>query len=114
MPRVGAPSSILRPPLPTVRTMAPAEEQVGDADRLVEEAAGVVAQVEDEPVHAAARIGLELLERLDELALGAFLELLELQVADPAKERRLDGGDVDDSAHELEVLGRSANPCARG
>ena len=55
------------------------EEEVRHGDRLVEEAAGVAAQVEDELLHALL---LELLPVLRELGRGRVREVLQADVAD--------------------------------
>ena len=74
--------------------VAARQEAVRDADRLIHLAARVVAQVEDQPLHAAA---LEPLERRSEIAIGDFGEVAQLDVAGALvdHERALDGRDAD-------------------
>ena len=81
------------------------QEGVRDAHRLVEQAARVVPQVEDEAAHIT--LSMELRERALHILEGVALEALDLDVADVAAEHpRLDRLDVDDRADEVEAAGR--------
>src|SRR6185503_12648406 len=95
------------------------QEAVGDANRLIERAARVAAQVEHEPLHAARR---ERLQRLTELLVRVLAEVAELDV--PRRriqhERGWHGRNVDLVAGDLKVyelviaaaLQGHANRCA--
>ena len=77
------------------------QELVGDLRRLLEQAAGVAAQVEHQALERASF--LQLGERLVQLVARARLELLEADVADARLERAvLDRLDADLLARELE------------
>ena len=72
------------------------EKLVGDIDGLVEQAAGVVAQIEDEAVQGAG--GLEVVERVAHLAAGGLHEVGDVDVADAGLEQE---GDIDGVAGNL-------------
>src|SRR2546426_7998385 len=79
------------------------EEEVGHLDRLGEEAARIVAQVEDQALEPA-RLLVEALERPLEVVVGALLELRHAHVAVALVEHlRLDALDLDDLARQRDV-----------
>ena len=82
--------------------VAALQEPVRDLDRLIERAAGVVAQVEHQPLHP---LRLQLLERVAELAVGRLGEVAQLDVAGLRvdHERAAHGDDVDFVALDLHV-----------
>ena len=91
---------------------AVAHERVDHLRGLVEQPAGVAAQVEHEPLELAALLHVG--ERRLEIARRVRLELLEAHVADAAVEQLVvDGRDVDHLARQLERLACSASPPAR-
>ena len=71
---------------PRVETISPLiEEIVGHRDRLVEQAAGIVAQVEDIALEFVGRdVGLEFLDRLLQAVGGLLVELSDADIADVA------------------------------
>ncbi len=76
------------------------QERVGDANSLLEEPAGIVAQVEHE---AAQALAVQLRERAPHVLVGVVLEVLDRDVPDAvAQHPRLDRLDVDDGPHQLE------------
>ena len=79
------------------------EEGVGNLHRLIEKAARVAAEVEDEPHHALlVQVG----QGLAEVALRVALEVLDFDVADVVAEHAvLDGGNRDSGAGELDTAG---------
>lgn len=86
------------------------DEASGDLDGGLKEAAGVVAEIEDEAVHA---VGKEFAEGLVELGRGFFAELDDAEVAgavgaagELGKEAvTADGGDIDDFADDGDIAG---------
>ena len=94
------------------------QELVGHEDRLVEVAARVAAQVEDQPVDP---LGTQLRQGLQQLLVGRPRELSQLDVARRAAdaEGRLDAADRNDAAHDLhldqigDVLPPEAQPHGR-
>ena len=78
------------------------QEPVRDRDRLIERAAGIVAQVQHQPLHA---LGHQLLEAGADFMIGGLGELAELQVAGLAVDHEIpaDADDVDLVAGDLQV-----------
>ena len=60
------------------------EERVRNADRLIEQAARIVAQVEDDAAQAAADLGLRLIDGLLEPVFGLLVERRDADVGDVA------------------------------
>ena len=81
------------------------EEVVGDGDRLIEQAARVVAQVDDVALQILADRLLGFLDRLDEVGVRLLVERRHLDVGDVALVVGLDRVDADDVAHDLHVEG---------
>jgi hypothetical protein len=83
--------------------LAAVEEGVGDRDRLVEEAAGIVAEVEDVALHLVlADVGLDLLDRRLEAVEGLLVERGDADIADLPlfmRAHRLDGDLGTDELH---------------
>src|SRR5918999_777947 len=83
---------------------AGADELTRDRDRLVEEAAGVVAHVEDDAGEAAAGFPLEPADRLAQPLLRLLVEGGEAKIAGPpGKEARLHRIDMDDGARQRQL-----------
>jgi hypothetical protein len=88
------------------------QKAVRDANRLIEGAAGVAAQIEHQALHTLLR---QLSERASEFRIGVLAEVLQLDVAGRRVEhdRRGHRRDVDLIAHDSEldrlVEGRAAN-----
>src|SRR5690606_13868496 len=77
------------------------QEQVADLDRLVVEAAGVAAQVEQEDADRSAELALQVAQRRLAVRGGRVLELADRDVADPRRQREpLDGRHLDALAHQ--------------
>jgi len=78
------------------------EELVGDIDGLVEQAAGVVAEIDDEAVQGAG--GLEVVQGVAHLAAGGLHEVGDVDVADAGLEQEgeIDGVAGNLVAHEVE------------
>lgn len=73
------------------------EEGVGDRDRLIEQTAGVVAQIEDEALQLVGRDVLEdLVDRIAQAVEGLFVELGDAEITDVAALKdKLDGTGVE-------------------
>ncbi len=84
--------------------LAAFQEHVGNADRLVEQAAGVVAQVEDQPLHLGV-LRLDLGEGGLGLVGGLLVEAGDAQDAVVAVEAGDRGLRLDHLAHDLHVEG---------
>ena len=89
--------------------LAVLEEGVGDRDRLIEQTAGVVAQIEDEALQLVGRDVLEdLVDRIAQAVEGLFVELGDAQITDVAalftRAHRLDADRVADDL-DLQRLG---------
>ena len=78
------------------------EEEVGEVERLVEEATGVATEVDHE---AGRALGLQAAQVLGELTCGGLVELLERDVGGlPLEHQRVrDGGDADSASGELDL-----------
>jgi len=80
---------------------AAVDKIAGDLDRSVQEAARVIAQVEDQAVQPAVRAIFEATDSISELGRGGFGECSDAKVADViALEIRLDRNDVNDGANK--------------
>ena len=79
------------------------EEIVGDGDRLVEQAARVVAQVEHEPDQLVAGLLLQVLDRVAQAEVGLLVEAGDPHIADIALEMRAHRLDLDDGARQRHV-----------
>ena len=82
--------------------LAVGDEVVADVDSGIEQAAGVVAQVEDEALEVVV-LGFQLLDRLLQLRLALFVEAGEADIADVAVKRGFHHLDVDDLAGHRHV-----------
>jgi len=58
------------------------QEQISNADGLVQQASGIETQVENEPVETAGAFAAQSVDRLFEFARRAFLELCEPNVSE--------------------------------
>src|SRR5579862_1763403 len=86
--------------------LAALEESVRDRDRLVEETAGIVAEVEDVALHLVlAEVGLDLLDRRLEAIEGLLVEGGYADIADLAFLMRLHRLDGDLGTDQLDVEG---------
>ena len=81
------------------------QEVVGHGDRLIEQSARVVAQVDDVALEILADRLLGLVDRLDEVGVRLLVEGRHLDVGDVALVVRLHWVDADDVAHHLHVEG---------
>src|SRR5690625_1938988 len=99
--RVGRGKPLRHPARPLEHDVAALQEFIGHQDPLIEEAAAVVAQVEDE---RGGALLLELLELLDELLVEAVIrEGGDAHVTDVVRQQgRLDRDNLDLAAHDLE------------
>ena len=80
------------------------EEVVGDGDRLVEQAAGVAAQVDHVALEVLDRL-LQGVDLLHQVGVRLLVEGGDLDVDHVAFGPRLDGVDADHVAHDLDVEG---------
>ena len=78
------------------------KESIGDANGLVQRSAGVLPEIEDQPLHAVAA---QFLQRVAQFAIRGFRELIELHVPRflVDHERRLNGRDVHFITHDIHV-----------
>ena len=83
---------------------AATEEHVGNADRLIEQAAGIVAQVKDQTLHIGV-LGHQVLQGGGRLCGGLFVEGRDTQIAVVAFHPRLGGLHIDDFPNQLDVKG---------
>jgi hypothetical protein len=80
------------------------EKLVGDEDGLVEQAAGVVAEVEHQALEPSARRARKLVEGTGYLVARTLLEALEREVPNAVvHQARLDAGDVHHLTDEFET-----------
>jgi hypothetical protein len=82
--------------------LAALEEAIGDADRLIQRAAGVVAEIEHQTLHPFRR---QVLQRAADFLVGRFRKISELDIAGLVvdHDRAADGGDVHLVALDREV-----------
>ena len=81
------------------------EERIGDHDRLVEQTAGIVAQVDDVTLELLAGLRLEVGDLLVQARVGLLAKGRDLDVDDIVLEPRLDRIDDDAIARDLHVEG---------
>ena len=80
------------------------EKGVGDSHRLVEQAAGVVTQIEDDADQLVVGLLLQILHRVVEADIGLLVERGDTDIGDVvAFEMRADRLDLDDRAGQLDV-----------
>ena len=83
--------------------LAAVEEDVGDRDRLLEQAAGVVAQVEHHALEAWPELGRQLVDRVAQAGLGLLVERGHADVADVASARAAHRRDRDHRPRHADV-----------
>src|SRR5262249_51190084 len=88
------------------------QEVVGNVDRLIEQATGVVAKVDDIALYRLRGRSLEVLDLPYEVAVGLLVEGRDLDVDDVALEAGFDRVDADDVAHNSHIE-RIVPPFAR-
>ena len=94
--------------------LALVEEGIADADRLVQQPARVVAQVEDVALQLSlADVLLKALERGAQIVSGMLVELGDLDVADIVLLVGLYALDLDDLARERQLRAAPCDPCGR-
>ena len=80
------------------------EKGVGDSHRLIEQAAGVVTQIEDDADQLVVGLLLQILHRIVEADIGLLVERGDTDIADVvAFEMRADRLDLDNRAGQLDV-----------
>src|SRR5258708_16364538 len=84
------------------------DEQIGEADRLIEQPAGIAAQIEHDPGQAAARLAAFVRERLRQALGRALVEAEDLKDRDIADPRHRYGREHDECTLQLEVVGQRA------
>src|SRR6185437_12815514 len=99
-------------PAPRRNDLAAVDEGVGDLDRLVEQAAGIVAKVENIALQLRlARVGAEMIEGLAHPVVGFLVELGDADIADVAalkmRAHRLHMDDLADDRDLFDVPVRS-------
>ena len=111
--RLGVPAlAVLRVARLGRNHLARIEEVVGDIDGLVEQPAGIVAQVEHDAAQLVAGLLLKAVDRLAQAGVGLLVELGQADIADVAVQPAFDDLDVDDLARERDLDRRVDRPVA--
>src|SRR5690606_25634311 len=85
--------------------LALVQEGIRHRDRLVEQAARIVAQVDDVALQLGAHLALQLVDRGDEVLRGVLVERRNAQIAELALAARTHHAGLDDGAGDLHVEG---------